>query len=142
VIPSQASAWIDGRLAPGQTQESFLQELRALIGDRVEIDVDQYSPPLEASADAPMFRCIEQVMASVDPGVPVIPSLSTGGTDAKHIVPRRPLTQVFGFMPYRQSPGLEEENLIHGHDERTPVSELLFATRVLFDVVCRYSGID
>lgn len=142
VIPSQASAWIDGRLAPGQTQESFLQELRALIGDRVEIDVDQYSPPLEASADAPMFRCIEEVMASVDPGVPVIPSLSTGGTDAKHIVPRRPLTQVFGFMPYRQSPGLEEENLIHGHDERTPVSELLFATRVLFDVVCRYSGID
>ncbi|MBT3341628.1 MAG: M20/M25/M40 family metallo-hydrolase [Gemmatimonadetes bacterium] len=140
VIPSEATAWIDGRLAPGQTQESFLQELRGLIGDRVEIDVDQYSPPLEASADAPLFRCIEEVMDLVDPGVPVIPSLSTGGTDAKHIVPRRPDTQVYGFMPYRQAPGLEEENLIHGHDERTPVSELLFATRVLFDIVCRYGG--
>ncbi|HCV22344.1 MAG TPA: hypothetical protein DGN59_02710, partial [Candidatus Latescibacteria bacterium] len=134
VIPSEATAWIDGRLAPGQTQDGFLTELRALIGDRVEIDVDQYSPPLEASADAPMFRCIEQVMSIVDPGVPVIPSVSTGGTDAKHIVPRRPDTQVYGFMPYRQTPGLEEENLIHGHDERTPVSEILFATRVLFDV--------
>ncbi len=142
VIPSEATAWIDGRLAPGQTQESFLRELRALIGDRVEISVDQYSPPLEASADGPMFRCIEQVMDVVDPGIPVIPSLSTGGTDAKHIVPRRPNTQVYGFMPYRQSPGLEEENLIHGHDERTPVGELLFATRVLFDVVCTYGGMD
>lgn len=140
VIPSEATAWIDGRLAPGQTQEDFLRELRALTGDRVEIDIDQYSPPLEASADAPLFRCIQEVMEVVDPGVPVIPSLSTGGTDAKHIVPRRPQTQVFGFMPYRQAPGLEEEHLIHGHDERTPVSELVFATRVLFDVVCHYGG--
>ena len=30
--------------------------------------------------------------------------------------------------------------LIHGHDERTSVENLLFATRVLFDLVCRFGG--
>ena len=54
-------------------------------------------------------------------GVPVVPSLTTGGTDAKHICPRRPGAQVYGFMPYRQQPGLEEMQLIHGNDERTTV---------------------
>ncbi|MEE2657138.1 MAG: M20/M25/M40 family metallo-hydrolase [Candidatus Latescibacterota bacterium] len=142
VIPSEATAFIDGRLAPGQDDESFLRELRSLVGEQLEIEVEQYSPPLEASADHPLFRTIESVMERNDPGVPVLPSLSTGGTDAKHIVPRRPGTEVFGFLPYRQSPGEEEMNLIHGHDERTSVANLVFATRVLFEIVCDYGGVS
>ena len=42
-------------------------------------------------------------------------------------------------MPYRQHPGLEEMQLIHGHNERTSVEELLSATRVLYDIVTRYT---
>ena len=72
--------------------------------------------------------------------MPVVPSLTTGGTDAKHICPRRPGTQVYGFMPYRQQPGLEEMQLIHGHDERTTVENLLFATRVIYDIVVAYAA--
>ena len=43
-------------------------------------------------------------------------------------------------MPYRQQPGLEEMRLLHGHDERTSVDGLLFATRVLYDVVVNYTN--
>ena len=140
VIPSEASAAIDGRLAPGQTKESFLAELRRQIGEELEIEVDQYSPPLEADAAGEFYGVIEEVMARHDPGVPVVPSLTTGGTDAKHICPRRPGTQVYGFMPYRQQPGLEEMQLIHGHDERTTVENLLLATRVIYDIVVAYAA--
>jgi acetylornithine deacetylase/succinyl-diaminopimelate desuccinylase-like protein len=139
VIPGEATAFIDGRLAPGQTQESFLAELRQLIGDDLEIDVEQYSPPLEAPAEGGLWDVIVEQMRRHDPEAPVVPSLSTGGTDAKHIVPRRPGTQVYGFMPYRQREGLEEMRLIHGHDERTSVDELLFATRVLHGIVTHYT---
>ena len=141
VIPAEAHAFIDGRLAAGQTADSFIAELRNYTGDDVEIEIDQYSPPLEASAETPFFNVIEEVMAKHDPEAPVVPSLSNGGTDAKHICPRRPGTEVYGFMPYRQSAGLEEMRLIHGHDERTSVENLLFGTRVLFDIVCRYGGV-
>ena len=120
--------------------DSFLAELRRFIGDRVEIEIDQYSPPLEASAESALYRAIETVMGDHVPDARLVPIISNGGTDAKHICPRRPGTQVYGFMPYRQTPGLEESRLIHGHDERTTVENLLFATQVLFDVVCRFGG--
>ena len=100
--------------------------------------MDQYSPPLEADVDSPLYRTIVEVMGEHDPEAVVVPSISTGGTDAKHICPRRPGTQVYGFMPYQQAPGEEEMNLIHGHDERTSVENLVFATRVLYDIVRRF----
>ncbi len=142
VIPGEATAWVDGRLVPGQTQESFVVELRVFIGDEVEVVIDQYTPPLEAEADSPLYVAIEQTMKVFDPGIKVVPYMMPAGTDAKHIVPRRPQTQVYGFMPYRQKPGEEEMKLIHGHDERTSVEELLFATQVLYDIVCRFGGVE
>ena len=90
------------------------------------------TPPLEASSDTLLFQTIVEVMQKREPDVPVLPYLMPAGTDAKHIVPRRPETQIYGFMPYRQQLGEEEMALIHGHDERTPVKELLFATQVLY----------
>lgn len=141
VIPAEATAWVDGRLAPGQTDESFLAEIRPLIGEDIEVIVDQYSPPLEASADSPLYRTVVEVMAERDPEATVVPGLMTGGTDAKHIVPRRPNTQVYGFMPYLQAPGEEEMSLIHGHDERTSIENLLFGTQVLYDIVSRFCGV-
>ncbi len=140
VIPAEATAWIDGRLAPGQTDTSFFEEIRSLIGDDVRIEVDQYTPPLEAGIDSPLYRTIVEVMADHDPGARVVPSLSTGGTDAKHICPRRPATKVYGFMPHSGAPGEEEWQLIHGHNERTSVENLGFGTRVLYDIVHRFCG--
>ena len=142
VIPGEATAWIDGRLVPGQTPENFVAELRAFVGDEVAIEVDQCTPPLEASSDTPLFRTIAAVMQKREPDAPVLPYLMPAGTDAKHIVPRRPETQIYGFMPYRQQPGEEEMELIHGHDERTSVEELLFATQVLYEIVCRFGGVE
>lgn len=142
VIPAEATAWIDGRLAPGQTDASFEAEIRSHVGDEIDLIVDQYSPPLEASTNSPLYRAIVQVMAERDPDAVVLPALMTGGTDAKHICPRWPDVQVYGFMPHRQAPGEEEMNLIHGHDERVSVENLAFATRVLYDIVTRFCGCE
>jgi acetylornithine deacetylase/succinyl-diaminopimelate desuccinylase-like protein len=38
-IPSRAEAEFDGRIAPGQTKDDLLRELRAVVGDDVEIDL-------------------------------------------------------------------------------------------------------
>ena len=142
VIPGEATAWIDGRLVPGQTAESFAAELRAFVGEEAAIEIDQYTPPLEASSDTSLFQMIVEVMQEHEPNAPVLPYLMPAGTDAKHIVPRRPETQIYGFMPYRQQPGEEEMSLIHGHDERISVEELLFATQVLYEIVCRFGGLN
>lgn len=143
VIPSVAVATIDGRLAPKQTAESFCAELKAVWGEAGGVDADieilQYSPPLEADADTPFYGTIVDVMGRHDPTTPVIPYMSTGGTDAKHICPRRPQTQVYGFMPHRETKAGESAT-IHGHDERTSVDNLVFATKVIYDLVCKYGS--
>jgi acetylornithine deacetylase/succinyl-diaminopimelate desuccinylase-like protein len=138
VIPGEAVAWVDGRLAPGQTKESFLEEIGHLLADGVTIEVDQYSPPIEASIESPLYQTIVEVVKTFEPHARVIPSLMTGGTDAKHILPRRPDTMVYGFMPMKQAPGEEEGALIHGHDERVTIDNLMFATRMLYDVVVKF----
>lgn len=138
VIPAEAIAYVDGRLAPGQSDVSFEAEMRPFIGNEIELVVDQYSPPLEADTDSLLYQTIVDVMGEYDPEATVVPSIMTGGTDAKHICPRRPETQVLGFMPHRQKEGEEEMHLIHGHDERTSVENLVFATQILYDVVCRF----
>jgi len=138
VIPTEATAWVDARLVPGWSAERFFEEIRPHTGGQVAFEVDQYSPALEAGIESPLYKTIIDVMREYDPESVVVPSISTGGTDAKHICPRRPDTQVYGFMPHRQAPGEEEWGLIHGHNERTTVDNLLFATQVLFDVVVRF----
>ena len=135
VIPGEAVAWVDGRLAPGQTDMSFLEEISQFLGDHLTVEVDQYCPPIEADTDSPLYETIVAVMGEHDPNAVVVPALMTGGTDAKHILPRKPQTQVLGFMPMKQTPCEEEETLIHGHDERVSVDNLLFATRIIHDVV-------
>ena len=140
VIPGEATAFMDARLAPGQTAASLIAELRPHLGDDVEIEIDQYTEPLEMGAKGELYDTITAFMAEWDAEAPVIPAMMTGGTDAKHIFPRRPQMAVYGFTPFRQLSGNEEMNLIHGHDERISVDNLMFATRLIYDIVARFCG--
>lgn len=140
VIPSEAFAHVDGRIVPGATRESVVAEIRDYVGENVKIIVDQYSPAMEASNDSPIYRAIEAVMARCDADAPVVPLLSTGATDAKHIVARRPDVQIYGFIPAREDPDPSARDLLHAHDERVSVDNLMFGTRVIHDIVCEFCG--
>jgi len=136
VIPSSAEATVDSRVVPGMTREEHLAELRAVLGDEIEIEFIRQAPWLESSLDSPLFASIEKVMAELDPGVPVLPTLCTGGTDAKWVTSLG--TKVYGFFPMRYEAGVMD--LVHGHDERITIDNLTFGTRVLFETVRRFCG--
>lgn len=136
VIPSSAEATVDSRVVPGMTREEHLAELRAVLGDDVDIEFKGQAPWLESSLDSPLFAVIESVMAELDPGVPVLPTLCTGGTDAKWVSSLG--TKVYGFFPMQYEAGVMD--LVHGHDERISISNLAFGTRVLFETVRRFCG--
>ena len=136
VIPSAAEAIVDSRVVPGMTREEHLAELRAVLGEEVEIEFSRQAPWLESSLDSPLFAAIESVMAELDPGVPVLPTLCTGGTDAKWVSSLG--TKVYGFFPMQYEAGVMD--LGHGHDERISISNLAFGTRMLFETVRRFCG--
>src|SRR5207237_6799599 len=83
VIPSEARAQLSGRPLPGQTRESFLAELRAAVGEEVEIEADGFSPGLESELDPAFEAAALAALRRHDPGAVVVPLLMTGGTDAQ-----------------------------------------------------------
>jgi acetylornithine deacetylase/succinyl-diaminopimelate desuccinylase-like protein len=137
VMPSVAEAGLDGRILPGWTPEMFLEELRAIFGDEVEIEFLDPSEPLEADPQSPLFDVIAAVLKEHDPEATPIPTLLTGATDAKHV--SKLGTKVYGFAPALYE-GPSEWNRIHGHDERVSVRSIRWGSRVLYEVVDRFAG--
>ncbi|MGZ3424528.1 MAG: M20/M25/M40 family metallo-hydrolase, partial [Polyangiales bacterium] len=58
VIPSKASAHVDGRVIPGQTIAQFLEEIRAVVGPDLEITVHEQHEGVQFSSDTPLYAAI------------------------------------------------------------------------------------
>lgn len=136
VIPSEAEAGLDGRILPGWTPETFLAELRPIVGDEIEVEFLDPSEPLEADPASPLFDVIQAVLKEHQPEATVIPTLLTGATDAKAVAPLG--IKVYGFAPALYD-GPTEWNRIHGHDERISVRSARWGVRVLYEVVERFA---
>lgn len=135
VIPSEAVAYLDSRILPGQTLESHLKELQAIFGPDCEIEFIDPSIALEAEPASPLFEVISDVLRVHAPEATVVPSLLTGGTDAKHV--SRLGTKIYGFSPELYI-GENGWGGIHGHDERINVRAMQWGTRVLYEVVEKF----
>jgi acetylornithine deacetylase/succinyl-diaminopimelate desuccinylase-like protein len=133
VIPSEAQAALDGRVLPGFDREGFLAELRPRLGRNVEIEIEQYYPPLESSPDTPLFRAIESNVRQRDPDGMVVPYMLSGATDAKLF--SRLGVQCYGFSPMKLTPDEPFDRLIHAHDERISLDALGFGVSVLYETV-------
>ncbi|MBC7235443.1 MAG: M20/M25/M40 family metallo-hydrolase [Chloroflexi bacterium] len=138
VIPPTATAYVDGRLLPGQTQAGFLELLRTRGGDEVSIEPynNQFSPGLESSGDAPIVEIMGEVIAECCPGAAVVPWMCAGSTDAKHLVPIG--VPVYGFIPAKPFPDGVEGAGAHAVDERLWLESLYFGLDVLYEVVYRF----
>jgi acetylornithine deacetylase/succinyl-diaminopimelate desuccinylase-like protein len=128
VIPSLASATIDCRTLPGQ-HDAFLDQLRAVVGPEIDIELIERQPPLQTTFDGALVEAMSAALRAEDPGARPIPYMLSGGTDAKAF--DRLGIRCFGFAPLRLPPELNFAALFHGIDERVPVGGLQFGVRVL-----------
>ena len=142
VMPAEAEATIDARSLPGVSETERLQEIRDVVGDEVELHPTRFAPGLEFDLpdDDPLFTAARQAVQNWDPDGVVLPYLSCGGTDAKHLEPLG--TKVVGFTPMRPDAAGCLLELAHGSDERITVDNLLFGTQVLVDTICYLNGVS
>jgi acetylornithine deacetylase/succinyl-diaminopimelate desuccinylase-like protein len=133
VIPGEIVCDVDGRVLPGQQPADFVAQVRELLGPAVAVEqIGDGSSGIEADPDSPLFDVMRATMQELDPGCEVIPSLTSGGTDAKSL----PGIKVYGFVPGRFSPA--EHDSMHNHDEHITIDNLAYGTRALFEIVSRY----
>jgi len=127
VIPSSATAVVDGRFLPGYENE-FFGTLAELLGENVSVDYVSKQNGLETTFDGDLVDAITASILEEDPDAKVAPYLMSGGTDAKHW--DKLGIRSFGFSPLRLPADLDFTALFHGVDERVPVDALEFGARV------------
>jgi acetylornithine deacetylase/succinyl-diaminopimelate desuccinylase-like protein len=128
VIPGRATATIDCRTLPGQS-ELFVEQLREVIGPDLRVEHVQRQPAIETTFDGELVEVMAAALRAEDAAARPIPYMLSGGTDAKAFT--RLGVRCFGFAPLRLPADLNFAALFHGIDERVPVDGLQFGVRVL-----------
>jgi acetylornithine deacetylase/succinyl-diaminopimelate desuccinylase-like protein len=138
VIPGQAEAELDGRIAVGSSEAELLAELRALAGPGIELELLAPSrPPTVTPPGDQLFEILAGVVAEHHPGAVAVPTVTPGFTDAKFWSQLG--TACYGFAPARLEPGGPDfAAMFHGDDERLPVAGLQAGLRMLADAVARH----
>jgi acetylornithine deacetylase/succinyl-diaminopimelate desuccinylase-like protein len=135
-LPQRATANINCRLLPGVSPEEVLGVLHAVIADP-QVMVTRLSarsdvappPPLTERVMGPARKIAEEVF----PGVPFVPVMATGGTDAAFLTPAGiPTYGITGFFV-----GPEGTNA-HGLNERIRVQSLMEGREFLYRLVKAY----
>jgi acetylornithine deacetylase/succinyl-diaminopimelate desuccinylase-like protein len=128
VIPTDASAVVDGRFLPGY-EEEFFATVRDLIGPDITTELIHHDIAMETTFDGALVDAMVAALQAEDPGSRAIPYAMSGGTDAKSF--SRLGMRCFGFAPLRLPADLDFASMFHGVDERVPIEALSFGVRVL-----------
>ena len=130
VIPTEATARVNVRTLPGSSIDAVVARLRRAVDDPlVEIVVAERGEDAPASSfESAMFAAIAAAARELDPTLAVVPYLSTGATDSARL--RQLGVQAFGVLPFPMSQ--DDEDRMHGNDERIPLDALHFGTRLIY----------
>ncbi|MFC4140040.1 MULTISPECIES: M20/M25/M40 family metallo-hydrolase [unclassified Microbacterium] len=122
VIPSQASATLNLRIALGETTAQAADRVRRRVADKqvtVRL-VDASEPSPESRTDTPAFGLLEHALAVSHPGIPAVPYVMMAATDSRHF--HRFSPSVFRFAPLEMSSA--QRAAIHGVDESVEIEAL------------------
>ncbi len=120
VLPTEAKAVINFRIKPGETVESVLAEVKAVLNDE-RIQAEAMSRGFDGNDPLPLsdlssesFQTLHRTVKEIFPEVLVAPALMIAGTDSKHF---QKLTQnIYRFSPIHLSQ--DELDGFHGINER------------------------
>jgi acetylornithine deacetylase/succinyl-diaminopimelate desuccinylase-like protein len=139
VIPGEASVVLDGRTLPGEDPETFIAEMREIVGPEPTFELLKTAPPCESSPDTPLFRLIAERVEAADPGAHAIPWMIPGATDNKFYAQLG--ATCYGFAPVKLKPHMPFGSLYHANDERVPIDGFFWGLRVYADVVLTFLGL-
>ena len=138
VIPDRVELEIDVRTLPGQTSDDLRMVVNDALGELaadVEMEILQENKASVSSPDTPLWDSLERAALRLAPGARCIPSLTTGGTDAR--VFREIGIPAYGFGLFSERVSYEQfQSMFHGNDERVDQDSLRLSVE-LWEQVAR-----
>jgi len=136
VIPAEALVEIDARILPGRTTEDMVAELQTLLGDDVSIEVIASGPKTKPMVDYSLFDTLASILSKLDPTGTPIPYLFNESPDGRLLENQG--IQNYGFLPMNLPPELDLPAVIHGENERVPLTSVTFGADALYELLKRY----
>ncbi len=136
-LPQRATANINCRIFPGVPRETILQQLVKLVDDpAVAVTIPEIRGPLAAPTPLTpqIMKPIEKLVDEMWPGVPIVPTLEPGASDAQFLNPAGIPT--YGITGFFQDP---DEGNIHGLNERIRVKSVYEGRTFLYRLVKIYA---
>ncbi len=133
VIPTAASCNLDVRLLPGEDPKDFLAELKKVIDDPsiTNENVNTFKPPNSSALDTELFQVITSVTKAHHPEALITTKMLSGYTESQ-------LYRQLGIVSYGWAPiytTAEENEGVHGNNERISVKNVREGTREFYEVV-------
>jgi acetylornithine deacetylase/succinyl-diaminopimelate desuccinylase-like protein len=136
-LPQKARATVNCRILPNEAIEEVARTLARVIGDDQIKIVPKgkavLSPP--SPIDLEVMRNVETLAAEMWPGVPVIPTMSSGATDSRFL--RNVGMPAYGVSGLFSDPG---NNGVHGLNEQVGIKELYDSKEFLYRLVKRLAA--
>lgn len=122
VLPSQAEATVNLRIALGETVAGTVRRVTRRIADpKVEVTVVEGDDPSpESATENEQFAAIARAVASAYPRAATVPYIMMQASDARHF--HRFAPAVYRFAPLEMSAA--QRSSIHGVDERVEIVSL------------------
>jgi acetylornithine deacetylase/succinyl-diaminopimelate desuccinylase-like protein len=137
VIPSEATIELDCRLLPGRNAEQLISDVRQVVADDdLIIEVLDAGPPSETDFDLRLFGELASVLTDLDPSGTPIPFLFNESPDGRLFAEHG--IQHYGYVPMDLPPGIQLLDLIHGPNERIPLSAIDFGAEALYRLLARF----
>jgi acetylornithine deacetylase/succinyl-diaminopimelate desuccinylase-like protein len=136
-LPQRATANINCRIFPGDTRDAVLAQLVTIIDDpKVSVTIPEIRGPIAAPAPLTphILKPIEKVAHEMWPGVPVVPALEPGASDAQFLNPAGIPT--YGVTGIFTDP---DGGHIHGLNERVRVQSVYEGRTFLYRLVRLYA---
>ena len=133
VIPNAATCNLDVRLLPGESPDEFLNALKTVIADAsIKIEnVNRFKPPNSSPIDTELFSLIARKTKEKHPGAVVTTKMLSGYTESQ--LYRQLGITAYGWAPIYTTP--EEDEGVHGNNERISVKNVREGTRELYEIV-------
>lgn len=139
VLPQAASAVLNCRLLPGDTDETLLASLKS-VADRLKLPAEfellRYSQtPRETSVDTPVYQSISRLVNELF-GAVLVPYLVTGATDSREYAGIS--DEIYRMYPFLLETA--ELNGMHGTNERVKKNSLGLAVRFMQRFIIEQAG--
>lgn len=142
-VPDHADLMVDIRMLPGEDDEDADRRLREIIGPDLLPSVtihrkydDEERGPALSSTDTPLWSALTDSIQIAYPDARVVPSIVTGGTDARFFRAKGVPAYGAGLLSNKVS-FAEFQNRFHGNNERIDIESLKLTTELWLNVCDR-----